>query len=70
MPGMTGESLRWLVRITDITATPTELAICWVMLSSVEPRATSGAVSVFSAEVNSGIIVPPMPEAHDEEHRR
>ena len=33
--------LSWLVSITDMTATPTELAICWVMLSRVEPRATS-----------------------------
>ena len=31
------------------------------MFSRVEPRATSCAFSVFSAEVNSGIIVPPMP---------
>ena len=46
---------------TDIVATPTELEICWLMLSSVEPRATWWAVSVFSAEVNSGIIVEPMP---------
>ena len=44
-----------------MTATPTELAICWVMLSSVEPRATSWWVSVFSADVMIGIIVPPMP---------
>ena len=46
---------------TDMIATPTELAICWVMFSSVEPRATSWAFSVFSAEVNSGIIVAPIP---------
>ena len=31
------------------------------MFSSVEPRATSWAFSVFSAEVNSGIIVAPIP---------
>ena len=31
------ESLRLLVRTTDITATPIELAICWVMLSNVDP---------------------------------
>ena len=42
-------------------ATPQELAICWLMFSSVEPRATSWALSVFSAEVNSGIIVAPIP---------
>ena len=55
------EAWRWLVSSTDMIATPHELAICWVMLSSVEPRATSWAFRVFSAEVNSGIIVAPMP---------
>ena len=55
------EAFRWAVRITEITATPTELPICWLMFSRVEPRATSWALSVFSADVNSGIIVPPMP---------
>ena len=40
---------------------PTALATCCVTLSSVEPRATSAALSVLSAEVNSGIIVAPMP---------
>ena len=42
-------------------ATPIDEAICWLMLSSVEPRATSCDFSVFSAEVISGIIVAPMP---------
>ena len=42
-------------------ATPIEEAICWLMLSSVEPRATSCDFSVFSADVMSGIIVAPMP---------
>ena len=42
-------------------ATPTELAICWVMFSSVDPRATSCDLSVLRAEVNSGIIVAPIP---------
>lgn len=47
---------------TDMIATPIDEAICWlVMLSRVEPRATSCDVSVFRAEVISGIIVPPMP---------
>ena len=55
------EAWRWLVSSTDMIATPHELAICWVMFSSVEPRATSWARRVFSAEVNSGIIVAPMP---------
>ena len=50
-----------LVRMTENVATPIELAICWVMLSSVDPRATSWWVSVFSAEVMIGIIVAPMP---------
>ena len=49
------------MKTTEMTATPTELAICWVMLSSVEPRATWWLCSVLSAEVMSGIIVPPMP---------
>ena len=44
-----------------MTAVPIEAAICWVMFSSVEPRATSWAFSVCSAEVMIGIIVPPMP---------
>lgn len=42
-------------------ATPKELATCWVMLSSVEPRATWWAVSALSELVMSGIIVAPMP---------
>ena len=53
--------MRWLVSSTDMIATPTELAICCTMFSSVDPRATSCEVSVFSAEVMIGIIVPPMP---------
>jgi hypothetical protein len=56
-----GWSVRWLVRMTDIVATPTELAICWLMLSRVDPRATSWLVSVRRAVVKIGIIVPPMP---------
>ena len=52
---------RPFVSTTDMIATPMELAICWLMFSSVEPRATWWAVSVFSAEVISGIIVAPMP---------
>ena len=50
-----------LVRITEKSAVPMEAATCWVMLSSVEPRATLCAVSVASAAVMIGIIVPPMP---------
>ena len=50
-----------LVSTTDMMATPIDEAICWLMLSSVEPRATSWEVSVFSADVMSGIIVAPMP---------
>ena len=42
-------------------ATPIDDAICWLMLSNVDPRATSCDFSVFSAEVISGIIVAPMP---------
>ena len=61
VPGMTGESLRWLVSSTDIVAIPIELAICCVMFSKVEPRATAWAASVLRAEVNNGIIVAPMP---------
>ena len=38
-------------------ATPIEEPTCWIMLSSVEPRATSGPVSARSAEVIVGIIV-------------
>ena len=49
------------MKTTEMTATPTELAICWVMLSSVEPRATWCDRSVLSADVMIGIIVPPMP---------
>ena len=37
------EAWRWLVSNTDMIATPTELAICCVMFSSVDPRATSWA---------------------------
>ena len=51
-PGMTADSLSLLVRITDITAAPIELPICWRMFTKVEPRATSWLVSVFSAEVS------------------
>ena len=50
-----------VVRKTEMIATPIEEPICWVMLSSVEPRATSCARRDFSAEVMIGIIVPPMP---------
>ena len=50
-------------------ATPIDEAICWLMLSSVEPRATSCDFSVFSAEVISGIIVRAHAQAHDEQHR-
>ena len=53
--------LIWLVRITEKSAVPIEAATCWVMLSSVEPRATLCAVRVASAAVMIGIIVPPMP---------
>ena len=52
---------RPLVSTTDMIATPIDDAICWLMLSSVEPRATSCEVSVFIADVISGIIVAPMP---------
>jgi len=50
-----------LVRTTEIVAIPVALATCWVTLSSVDPRATSAALSVLSAEVNNGIIVEPIP---------
>ncbi len=56
-----GASLSRLVSITEMTATPTELAICWVMFSNVEPRATSWWVRVRRAVVKSGIIVAPIP---------
>ena len=56
-----GSFLRPLVSTTDMIATPIDEATCWLMLSSVEPRATSCDFSVFSAEVISGIIVAPMP---------
>src|SRR5699024_777749 len=42
-------------------AAPAELAICWVMFNSVDPRATSSCFKVRSAAVNNGIIVPPIP---------
>ena len=54
-------ALIWLVRITEKSAVPMEAATCWVMLSSVEPRATVWSVRVASAAVMIGIIVPPMP---------
>ncbi len=56
-----GSFFRPLVSTTDMIATPIDEATCWLMLSSVEPRATSCDFSVFSAEVISGIIVAPMP---------
>src|SRR5690242_10904035 len=62
VPGITGELLRLLVRTTDIVATPTELAICWLMFSRVEPRATSWAFRFRRAVVMIGIIVAPMPQ--------
>ena len=62
-----GSFLRPLVRITDMTATPIDEAICWMMFISVEPRATSCDFSVFSAEVMIGIIVRAHAQAHDEQ---
>ena len=40
LPGTMSPSVSLLVRTTEITATPAELAICWMTLSSVDPRAT------------------------------
>ena len=40
---------------------PIEIAICWVMFISVEPRAMSWSFRLASAAVKTGIIVEPMP---------
>jgi len=60
-PGIGVERFNAVVRMTDMTAAPTEPPICWTMFVNVDPRATSWLLSDFSAEVMIGIIVPPMP---------
>ena len=56
-----GFSASRLVKTTEMTAMPMELATCWLMLSSVEPRATWCDLRVLNADVMSGIIVAPIP---------
>lgn len=50
-----------LVSTAEMIATPIKEPTCWIMLSRVEPRATSGPVSARSAEVIVGIMVAPIP---------
>ena len=50
-----------LVSSTENNAVPIEAETCWVMLSSVFPRAMSRSARVPSAAEKTGIRVEPMP---------